>query len=117
VAIGDPLDSAGNVVAPFTGIIGALDIWPTMGSRDIFYLVAVAIAILASVVVIARGTSLWRWLVVPWLLIAILSADLVWNVGNNAIRAFAPLLTLGFLGLLALKGPSAGSAQRSAAAS
>jgi hypothetical protein len=97
LAIGNPLDSGGNVVPPFVGLIDAVDHWPSLRPRDWLYLGAALLGVVASVVTVLRGPRLLAWLVGPWLLVAILSADLVWNVGNNAIRAFAPLFTLGLI--------------------
>lgn len=100
-AVGNPLDSGGNVVAPFVGIVKSLPAWPHQSPRDWFYLTTVFVAVTASVWVLARGRRLWAWLVAPQLLIALMSSHLVWHLGNNAIRAFGPLLTLGVIGLLA----------------
>lgn len=98
-AIGNPLDSGGNVVLPFIGLISAIDFWPSLRPRDWLFLGAALLGVLAAVATLGRGPRLLAWLVGPWLLVAILSADLVWNVGNNAIRAFAPLFTLGLIGV------------------
>lgn len=99
IAIGNPLDSAGNVVAPFVGLADAIGFWPELRPRDWLYLSTALLGLVASVVTLVRGPRLLAWLTGPWLLVAIVSSDLVWNVGNNAIRAFAPLFTLGLIGI------------------
>jgi hypothetical protein len=101
--IGSPFDSGGNVVGPFAGIAAAVAWWPRQELRDMFYLAAALAGFLASSWVLVRGPRLWSWLVGPWLLIAVLSADLVWHVGNNAIRALGPLFTLGILGIMSCR--------------
>lgn len=110
-AVGNPLDSAGNVVPPFVGLVSAIDFWPSLRPRDWLYMGAALLGVASSIVAVVRSTRLMAWLVGPWLLVAILSADLVWNVGNNAIRAFAPLFTLGLIGVI--KTGRAGISERS----
>lgn len=101
MAVGNPLDSGGNVVAPFTGILKSIPVWPDQRPRDWLYLMVVITGCVASVWVLARGKRLWAWLVAPQLLITLISSHLVWHLGNNAVRAFGPLLTLAFVGVLA----------------
>lgn len=101
VAVGNPLDSGGNVVAPFAGILKSIPVWTDQRPRDWLYLTVVLFGCAASVWVVVRGKRLWASLVAPQLLIALMSSHLVWHLGNNAVRAFGPLLTLACLGLLA----------------
>lgn len=104
LAVGNPLDSAGNVVAPFTGIADAMFVWPSLRPRDLLYLSAALVGLVTSFLTMLKGPRLLAWLVTPWLIVAVVSSDLVWNIGNNAIRAFAPLFTLGLTGLLSAPG-------------
>ena len=98
-AVGNPLESYGAMVAPLTGIIDALPTWASLRPRDWLYLTAVLLGVAASLITLVKGPRLLKWLVTPWLLIALVSSDLVWNFGNNAIRALAPIFTLGLTGL------------------
>lgn len=105
-AIGNPLDSGGNVVAPFTGMVAAFDVWTQVDHQDVFYLAATLVGVAASIWALARRSHLWGWLVAPWLLIAVSSSDLVWNLGNNSVRAFAPLFTFGLIGATSARTPT-----------
>lgn len=99
--LGNPLTSGSTVVPPLLGVLGASRTWTTLAPRDLFYLVTTGLGIAAASWLLIRRRHLWTWLVAPWLLIAVVASTAVWQFGNNAIRVFAPILTLGILGLLA----------------
>lgn len=101
VAVGNPLDSGGNVSLPFGGIVASVPVWPNQSARDWFYLSAVLLGCGVSTWVLVKGQKMWAWLVAPWLLIASVTSHLVWHLGNNAVRALGPVLTIGVLGVLA----------------
>jgi hypothetical protein len=96
--IGNPLESFGATGLPFVGLIRAMPAWGSLGSRDLVYLASAVVAVAASLWTVLRGPALLRWLVAPWLLVALVASELVWQVGNNVIRTLAPLFTFGLLG-------------------
>jgi hypothetical protein len=98
--IGNPISSGSTLVPPLSGLIAATRTWPSLDPRDLFYLAATLIGLVSSLWVIARRWNLWSWLAAPWLAVAFLSSEAVWQFGNNAVRSFAPLLTLGILGVI-----------------
>lgn len=100
LAIGNPLDSGGNVVAPLVGIARSIPVWGLQETRDWFYLVWVLTGCVIALWVLVRGHRLWAWLIGPWLAIAAVSSHLVWHLGNNAVRALGPIVVLGFVGAL-----------------
>ncbi|GEM_PF-1520387 len=89
------LSPRGNLTWPGAGIFASLGTWPTTSESDRL-LVAVGIGMLvAGAVCAVRARSLlFRWLVAPWVLVALVSSDWVWTVGNNVVRVFAPLFAL-----------------------
>jgi hypothetical protein len=58
----------------------------------------VTVALAVTVVVLVRDRML-AWLILPWVALMVISSDLIWAFGNNALRVAAPLWTLGVLGL------------------
>ena len=96
-AVGNPLDSAGNVAAPFVGIARSIPVWPNQSANDWFFLIVVLAAFVTATWTLVRGRWLWRWIMAPHLLVAAMSSHLVWHLGNNAARAFGALLPLAAL--------------------
>ena len=97
--IGNPVDSFGATGLPFVGLVRAVSSWDALESRDLIYLASALVAVVASLWTLVRGPVLLRWLVAPWLLVALVASELVWQVGNNVIRTLAPLFTFGLLGV------------------
>lgn len=93
--------TGGNLTLPFVGVVGAAPKWPSNSTRDLIFLGLILLFLAASTWVLARrGPSMWKFLIVPWLVLAFLSAHWVWDVGNNALRAFLPVVTFTVMGLL-----------------
>lgn len=97
--IGSALDSSGNLSAPLVGIIDSIGMWPGRDVVDIVWTVVTFGFLAIATVAVVVAPSLWRWLVSPWLVVALLSSPLVWHAGNNSVRVFAPLLVLAVLGI------------------
>ncbi len=93
LTLGDGFASRGNLDWPFAGIVTASSNWATLDGREWVFL---AFALLSA----AFGAyfSLKRtWLRLPiaaWTLLAVISSNWVWDFGNNAARAFAPIIVL-----------------------
>ncbi|NIA25936.1 MAG: hypothetical protein GWP04_10270 [Gammaproteobacteria bacterium] len=95
--IGQGFSLKGNLSWPLVGLVESLP-WQSTANG------ALAVMALLGFVVAAAGVGLARhplltWLTAPWMLTALLSSRLVWEGGNNAVRALAPLWALGFLSL------------------
>ena len=95
--IGHGFSLKGNLSWPVAGLVESLP-WqsPVTGSLVVMTLLGFVIA--AAGIVLARHPLL-AWLTAPWILTGLLSSRLVWQEGNNAARALAPLWALGFLSL------------------
>ena len=109
-AMGEGLTARGNFSVPLIGIIDAARGWTETSSKDLaFSLIALAGLVLAAFTPFLVRSSLLRWLIWPWVALAVFSSGWVWDLGNNALRVFAPLLTLAVLGLTTPRGTPSGS--------
>ncbi len=103
ITMGEGLTPRGNFSVPFAGIVDAARGWTDSGSKDLtFSLIALGGLLLAAVVPFFLRSTLLRWLIWPWVVLAIISSGWVWNLGNNSLRVFAPLLLWATLGIAAL---------------
>jgi hypothetical protein len=55
---------------------------------------------LAIFVTVRRPSGVWPFLIVPWVLLALVSSHWIWDLGNNSIRSLAPLLSFAFFALV-----------------
>ena len=85
----------GNLVP--LGILDSTRLWTTISSTEQALIGLTLIALLLAAVAPIRASSLLRWLTWPWVLLALVSASFVWNLGNNAARVFTPLWVFGLL--------------------
>ncbi len=98
--MGQGLTPRGNFSAPLAGILGAAPGWQETSTKDlVFSVVAIVGLVLAAIVPLLARSRFLRWLTWPWVILAVISSGWVWNLGNNSLRVFAPLLTLALLGL------------------
>ena len=89
-----------NLEWPFVGIVESIARWDQAPGREIaFAIFAMLTMVLAATVVVLVRDRILAWLVLPWIALLIISSDLIWAFGNNALRVAAPLWTLGVLGL------------------
>src|SRR5690554_3998882 len=102
-AIGNPFDASGNVVAPGAGIIAGVARWSIVGADDIAWAVLTLVALVVSVPLLWKAPVLWRWLTWSWVAVGLVASELVWSVGNNAVRTLAPILTLTAMGVVHLR--------------
>ena len=97
--MGEGLTPRGNFSVPLVGIFGSATGWAETSAKDLtFSLIAIGGLVLAALVPFFSRSSLLRWLTWPWVILAVISSGWVWNLGNNSLRVFAPLLTLAVLG-------------------
>ncbi len=85
---------------PFVGIVDSIARWDQAPGREVaFAVIALAALVAALVAVVLLRDRRWAWLVMPWVALLVISSDLVWAFGNNALRVAAPLWTFAVLGL------------------
>ena len=76
------------------GIVDGSANWPDLDTEELVYLAFSLISVVAGIAVgISRSTWL-RWPILGWTGLALISSNWVWDFGNNAARAFAPLAVL-----------------------
>ena len=97
VQVGNGLSAKDNFAWPLVGLVESLSAWETTGD-----LVQAIVALMAlggaGIVVVVTRHRLITWLTTPWIVVALISSVVVWGDGNNAVRAFAPLWLLAWLG-------------------
>lgn len=102
VIIGRGLTPGENFTLPFEGIADALGLWSSTPGSDVLYVV-VTLATVATTTFFALRLPFrsFRLIAAPWILLPLVASSSVWDFGNNAIRAFSPLiiLTVGGLGV------------------
>lgn len=98
------LETGGNITWPFTGIVEGARVWPSSSVRDLVFLVLTGLAFSCAIAVVFRSRkSLWSFMIWPWLVLGALSSHWIWDLGNNALRAFLPIGTFAVLGILDLR--------------
>lgn len=90
---GEGFSSRGNLDWPFAGMIEASGNWTTLDTPDLIYLVFALASVAVGVYSSIRGSWL-RWPIAVWTALALISSNWVWDFGNNAARAFSPLVVL-----------------------
>jgi hypothetical protein len=102
--MGEGLTPRGNFSLPFVGIVDAAGGWADTETKDLVYsLIALGGLLTATVVAFFVQSRLLRWLTGPWVVLALISSGWVWNLGNNSLRVFAPLIVLGILNIGAIR--------------
>jgi hypothetical protein len=95
--VGNGLSAKNNFAWPMVGLIESMSEWETTG--DLVQAVVAVVAVAgALIVVLATRHRLIAWLTIPWVVVALVSSVVVWGDGNNAVRVFAPLWLLAWLG-------------------
>lgn len=93
--MGGGLSPRGNLTWPGGWIASSLPSWQVSSLGDDLLVLAGAAALVGGIGILIFGRSpLLRWLVAPWVLMALVSSEWVWGVGNNVVRVFAPLIGL-----------------------
>lgn len=95
--LGRGFDPRGNLAIPFLGIVQAVPRWPASGELWLAASVLGALILTALTALITRST-LFAWLAIPWVAVGIVSSPWVWDFGNNAARALAPVFTSAVVG-------------------
>lgn len=101
ITLREGLATGGNLGIPFTGLLEAAPLWPGTGLRDqILTALTLAGLGLAVYVTVRQRSGVWPFLIVPWILLALVSSHWIWDLGNNSIRSLAPLLSFAFFALV-----------------
>lgn len=91
--MGDGFAARGNLDWPFMGMVSASSNWATFDAKEWFYLAAAVFFVAVGVAWSLRRSWL-RWPIAAWTALALVSSNWVWDFGNNAVRAFAPIVVL-----------------------
>jgi len=105
----------GNLTIPFVGIVDGAANWANLDAEEWIYLIFALVSVAAGLVTAVFRASWLRWSILGWALLGILSSNWVWDFGNNAARAFAPIAVLLALSYLP-RGIDVGTAFRDDAA-
>lgn len=97
--IGDPFASMDTLGPPFAGLGQAAGEWSRQPLLENVWIALIGAFLIVGAIGLMKAPVLWRWLAWPWILIAALSGRVVWEVGNNSIRALAPVIVLTVLGM------------------
>lgn len=100
VALGEGFATGGNLSPPLAGILTSAQLWLDASPRDQLFTAMTLIALLMATGALIFGrVAIWRFLVAPWVVLALVSSHWIWDLGNNSLRALAPLLTFSLFGL------------------
>ncbi len=89
------LSPSDNFSLPLMGLVESVSNWSTLEWRDLAYMGIALTAVAVGLVVSLRNRTTWlRGPIVFWSLLGAVSSSAVWDFGNNALRAFAPLIVL-----------------------
>ena len=93
--------TAGNLGIPFVGFMQGIRAWVTSEREAIEILPAILVmsALAAAIVAVVLRRGVTRYLLVPWLVLAMCSTLAVWGKPNNPARVFTILWPLGVLNL------------------
>ena len=93
IRFGDGFASRGNLDWPLVGMVRASTNWGLLDRTEWVYLIAAMLMVALGIAFSVRRTWL-RWPIAAWTVLALISSNWVWDFGNNAVRAFAPILVL-----------------------
>jgi hypothetical protein len=90
---GEGFASRGNLDWPFLGVIDATANWGHLDGREWIFLLFGLLSVGIGAVFSLKPSWL-RWSILAWTGLAVVSSNWVWDFGNNAARAFAPIVVL-----------------------
>lgn len=93
-SFGEGFTPRGNLALPITGIIEGSRNWAHFDLAEWVYLGFSLLSVGAGLVFALTRRSRLRWSILLWCLLALISSNWVWDFGNNAARAFAPIVVL-----------------------
>jgi hypothetical protein len=94
ISMGDGFTGRGNLALPFMGIVDGAANWSSLDIEELVYLGFALLSVGAGIAVGLFRSTWLRWPILGWTALALISSNWVWDFGNNAARAFAPLVVL-----------------------
>lgn len=94
MTVGEGFAPRGNLSWPFVGMLEGASNWSSLDLQEVFYLVFALTSVVAGLVYGAVRRGWLRWPILGWSALAIVSSEWVWDLGNNAARAFLPIAVL-----------------------
>lgn len=98
VTLGEGFAPRGNLALPLVGLFDGSVNWPALDAEEWLYLGFALLSVLLGLLFGLLRRSWLRWPILGWSALAIVSSNWVWDFGNNAARAFAPIVVLVALG-------------------
>lgn len=93
IRFGGGFSSRGNLDWPLVGILDATANWSGFDATEWVYVVFAILSMVTGAVFSFRKSWL-QWPIIAWTGLAVVSSSWVWDFGNNAARAFAPIVVL-----------------------
>lgn len=94
MTVGEGFTGRGNMALPLVGIFQGARNWGALELEEVFYLAFALASVAAGLLYGALRKSWLRWSILAWSALGIISSNWVWDFGNNAARAFAPIAVL-----------------------
>ena len=98
ITMGQGFTGRGNLAWPFTGIVDGAANWASLDVDEWFYLGFAMLSVGVGLIFGLTRRSWMRWSILGWAALGVMSSNWVWDFGNNAARAFAPIVVLVALG-------------------
>ena len=94
ITMGEGFTGRGNLAWPFAGIVHGAANWANLRLDEWFYLGFAMLSVGTGLIFGLTRKSWMRWSILGWAVLGVISSNWVWNFGNNAARAFAPIAIL-----------------------
>lgn len=94
LVMGDGFTGRGNLALPFVGIIEGARNWVNLELDDVVYVGFALVSVIGGLLFAALKPIRLRWSILMWAVLGLISSNWVWDFGNNAARAFAPIAVL-----------------------
>ena len=99
--MGGALTARGNLTFPFFGMMQASSNWTSLPADELLLLGFALLTVLFGLAMAYFAKGPFRWCVLLWSTVGVMSSNWVWDFGNNAVRVTAPLVILMALNVIA----------------